>query len=317
MFKILNTHIKKLNIKITIILNTHIKDLDKIYSIILNTHIKFLNHKNKIYDLRYNFLYKTKESDEMNINKKLEQLLNIKQPFEQECLEKEYTYVVYLFNEDSLIYIGKTPNYLKFIDERAKKFYFTHYAIEQLDTELVDNLIAEMIIKFNPIGNHRIPNNTKYISHTKAKEKYELGKLEFKQLWKEQKEQLMYETQMILEIKVIQDYTGQLKPKHNDLPKIGRLILLKTDIQDNYLASSNSYSKSIAYNEVGQEIEVMVKSYTKDEINFITEYYLNKSYEVTSLLSYDTFEAYNPDEDKKIILKAQEYKTVWEYNHRR
>lgn len=252
----------------------------------------------------------------MDINKKLEQLLNIKQPFEQECLENEYTNVVYLFNEDSVVYIGKTSNYIKYINERAKKLYFTDYALEQVDTELVDNLIAEMIIKLRPIGNHKIPNNTKYISHTKAKEKYDIGKLEFKQLWKEQKEQLMYETQMVLEIKVIQDYTGQLQPKHNDLPKIGKLILLKKDIRDDYFASFNSYSKGIAYNELGEEIEVMAKSHTKDEIHFITEYYLNKSYEVTSLLSYDTFEAYNTDKDKKITLKAQEYRTVWEYNHR-
>ncbi len=45
-----NTHIKKLNIEITIILNTHIKDFNNSLPQILNTHIKFLNHKNKIYE---------------------------------------------------------------------------------------------------------------------------------------------------------------------------------------------------------------------------------------------------------------------------
>ncbi|WP_428739826.1 hypothetical protein [Sulfurimonas sp.] len=251
----------------------------------------------------------------MDVNYKLKQLQNSKVAYTKELSEQDFIYVIYMFNKDSVVYIGKSSNYIKYLSDRSEKLFFTHYAIEEVNTKEADNLIAEMVFKLNPMGN-QYPKSTKYISHNQAKIKYNLNKDEFKKLWKQQTEQLQYESQMILEVEVIQNYTGQLQPKHPYLPKEGELILLIKDEDEDYYASWNSYSDSIAFDLDGNEIDVKVKSYTKDELQIIDQKYKYKSYEVDEIIDHETFTAYNVAQGVRITLKVEQRGKTWEHNYR-
>jgi hypothetical protein len=218
-----------------------------------------------------------------------------------------------LLNGDDIVFVTKTADYKKYIEEKKNHLRFTHYFIEELEVEEATNYVAELVLKLKPIFNNSVPINSKYISSEKAKNKYSVPKNEFKMIWKEFGEQLLFEDRMYIETQIIQDITGQFKENHRDLPKVGRgRIILK----ENYVKShTGGLQHTILFDENGIERDAFVESGPDwQEVYDCLIHNQENHLTVINIIDTETFEAIDKN-GKKYTLSANDIDTVWKIDY--
>jgi len=206
----------------------------------------------------------------------------------------DYVIINFFLKNNEIVYIGKTEKEnLEYIIEKSNKFSCTHYFTEMVSESEADNILAELILNIQPSLNQRVPNNTKYIAHTKAKELYHIGKNEFKKHWKENG-QLKFGSIQFLEQKVFDDIFAIPEPYHKDMPKIGIFINSADDIKNTPLyIYQHYYDRDIPVKDDYENLQIRLKN----------------SYVVTNILNSNTFEAYSKHKNitKKFIANSDEW----------
>ena len=221
----------------------------------------------------------------------------------------KYKSIIFFLNGNEIVYIGKTEKkILEYVIERSNKFQSTHYFTELVELNDFDNIMAELILTIQPINHNKIPKNTKYISHHKAKEEYHISKTEFKKYWKEYNG-LLFRKTLFLEKKVFNDIFLKL-PYSSNMPKIGTLINTIEDIEntpiDEYGQNQN-YSKEKTKD--GKIVETLITTYDvpiKQNYNNL-QTRLKHSFEVISLLDSYRFEAYSKYKNIKRIFNVNDH----------
>jgi len=205
-----------------------------------------------------------------------------------------YVLINFFLKNNEIVYIGKTEKEnLEYLIEKSNKFSCTHYFTEMVSESEADNILAELILNIQPSLNQRVPNNTKYIAHPKAKELYHIGKNEFKKHWKNNGT-LKFRTILFLEQKVFDDIFAIPEPYHKDMPKIGTFINTTDDINNTPLYISQQY----------YDMEIPLEDDYKN-----LQIRLKNSYIVTNILDSTTFEAYSKHKNitKKFIVNSDEW----------
>lgn len=245
----------------------------------------------------------------MDIIKKKAQVLDTKILVNVKELKKEY--VVYLINNQDIIYIGKTGEYAKYIVEKADRYIFTHYAIEEFLGNSIDDYVAELILNIQPINNKSVPKNNKYISITQCKNKYGIYASKFKKIWNEVGKQLEINKIKYIETQIVQDYTGIFKEYHKDMPKRNSRIILIKDKKDIVGDGWGVIVKTL-YNDEGEAVRAMVD----EEIDWNEAYknYIHNQKHylyVNQIIDSEIFEATNKEFTKKYMLNAKDKDSVW------
>lgn len=248
----------------------------------------------------------------MDILKKQEELKDKKIEILENIDEEIVRYfVVYLFHNDDIVYIGRTTNYIEYVKERKDKYNATHYTIEEINVNEIDNYIAELILELQPIYNNQLPNaNTKYISSNMAKKDYRIGKPEIKKIYKEYGG---YEFRNSIYIKktIFNDIFAKT-PYHKDMPKIGKKIYLVDNYKMAHINQFGGVVQDTLFDEDGNEVEAFVNYVPDVKKEYESVKYLeDKKYEVIELIDSETFEAVNYDNGKRVVLKASDSSYTW------
>ena len=199
---------------------------------------------------------------------------------------ENFSYVIinFFLKNNEIVYIEKTETEkLEYVIEKSNKFLCTHYFTETVNKDNADNILAELILTIQPSLNQRIPNNTKYIAHPKAKELYHIDKNVFKKHWKENGT-LKFGTILFLEKKVFDDIFAIPEPYHKDMPKIGESINSAEDINNTPLC--------IYIDQYQHYYQKTKKALIKEDYKNL-KIRLKYSYIVTNILDSNTFEAYS------------------------
>jgi len=229
-----------------------------------------------------------------------------------ENINVDYKPIFFFLQNDEIVYIGKTDKKIsEYILSKSKKFDCTHYFKELVNANEIDNIMAELVLTIHPSFNSFIPKNTKYITHTKAKESYHIEKDEFQKYW-EENGKLKFRKTLFLEKKVFDDIFAIPMPYHKFMPKVGTEINDIKDI-DNAPISDVWIQECLKEKKDGKFIESII-SYKKDVP--IEERYKNfqirleRIYVVTKILNENVFEAYS--EYKNITKKFIADSDGWE-----
>jgi len=222
-------------------------------------------------------------------------------------------FIVYLLNGEDIVYIGRTSNAQEYLEEKKKKYSFTHYSIDEVDSTAVDNYLAETILSFQPIYNRNIPKNTKYISNNLAKQKYFISKLEFRKIFQEYGG-FKYKSSLYIEKKIFDDIYAQ-EPYHENMPKIGNFINLKVDYNAAPINIHGGHVIDTLYDKEGTEVQALrdfMPNYKEEYKNL--NYLEGKEYEVVSLIDSSTFEAIQKSTGIKTVFKAENKSKPWVNN---
>jgi len=216
-------------------------------------------------------------------------------------------FIVYFIFKEGIVYIGKTTNALQYILKKQDSFQFDSYYIEETFGDIVDDILAELILNFQPLHNVNIPINTKFISNSIAKSKYRVDLRQFKKMFNEYGG-IQYRTALYVEKQIFDDILG-LVPYHRDMPKLHSRINLKKD----YLQAPQSGMNSglvyqTLYESDGKPVDALVQQYPdyKQHYEHIM-YLINHEYIVTKLLDSENFEAHCYGKKLKIRLNANNY----------
>lgn len=231
-----------------------------------------------------------------------------------EDMSIQYKPIVFFIDNDEIVYIGKTEKkILEYVSYRSKEINCTHYFIELVNVDEINNIIAELILTFKPIYNNRTPKNTKYISNSNAKELYHIDKREFRKYWDESIGLKLGNT-LFLEKRLFDDIFSIPNPYSKNMPKIGTLINTIEDVQntpiDRY-GQNQSYSEEI---EDGKMVITHVTIYDvpkKQNYNNL-QIRLQHAYVVINILNEDVFEAYSEYKDvvKKFIVNEKNWQKI-------
>ncbi len=248
----------------------------------------------------------------MDILRKSQEILKNKIEFNRVDKEISTIYIIYFINNDDIVYIGKSADHKKYIEDKKDNFLFTHYSLEKVNVDIADNYMAELVIKLEPINNKAIPKNTKYISAYSAKEKYGVYKPEFKKLWNSEGEKLTFNSNIILEINIIQDATGQFKANHPDLPKQHVSNIIFTE--DYMPLPHGGHEFKTLFDKDGNEVNALVdiKSTWKEMYDMYMHNY-DKQMNVHKIIDTESFEAMD-NKGKKYTLYAKDKGKVWTNN---
>lgn len=247
----------------------------------------------------------------MDIIVKKKDIVANKSPYVSINTTNSKTYILFLLNDDNdIVHICRTIDFHEKLKEKKTKILFTHYSVEEIDTDIANDYLAELIIKFNPFGNTSVPSNNKFLSHHQAKEKYRINKTEFKKIWKEHGDKLMFEDRYYIEAKIIQDALGQFEEYHKDMPKVnGKYIILKKNILS--YESFGGLELQTLYNEDEEPVE----AYADAEIDWqeIHDRYMhnqNHALNVTEVIDTVNFIAEDKD-GKTYSLNANDKDSTW------
>ncbi len=237
--------------------------------------------------------------------KKQQQISSLKITIASEEKGEDVVSVVFILNNDDIVYIGRTqaePSV--YVYERFKKYHSTHYYYEQVPLLDADNYLAELILNFQPMYNNRLPKNTQFISNNFAKEKYFIPKVEFRKVYKEFGG-YQFGNQLFIEYKVFDDVFAISEPFHKNMPKVGVLINLRKDYLEYQLdlgyQDYNSYTT-----EDGSRVQEFITHSSNPEQQYKNIQMLQElSYEVVQHLNPTQFRAKDKDQ-KEIILSAEE-----------
>ena len=218
-------------------------------------------------------------------------------------------FIVYFIFQESIIYIGKTTNVSLYILKKQDFFQFDSYYFEETFGDIIDDILAELILNFQPLHNANMPANTKFISSSIAKSKYRIDLKQFKKVFKEHGG-IQYRTALYIEKQIFDDIFG-LVPYHPNMPKLHSRIILKKD----YLQAPESGMKSgfayqTLYESDGNPVDALVqqRSDYKQHYEHIM-FLINHEYIVTKLLDSENFEACCYGKKLKIRLNANNYET--------
>ena len=95
----------------------------------------------------------------IDIIKKQSEIVANKKVFSIEKLECPKIYILYLLNGDDIVFVTKTADYKKYIEEKKNHLRFTHYFIEELEVEEATNYVAELVLKLKPMSHLQIATN--------------------------------------------------------------------------------------------------------------------------------------------------------------
>lgn len=240
----------------------------------------------------------------MDIVRKTQEIIKNKINIQTKENETIKYFIVYLICNDDIVFIGKTSNILEYIEERKEKYSITHYSFEEIEKDKIDNYMAEVILELQPIYNNRVPNNTKYISHNVAKKDYFIYKTEFRKVFEEYGG-YKFKSSLYIEKKIFDDIFTQI-PYHEYMPKIGKKILLLDDYKLAELNLGGGTVRDILYDESGNPVEAYrdyIPNYEEEyrKLKFLEE----KEYKVVALIDSHTFQAVNYNNEKKILVKAE------------
>jgi hypothetical protein len=161
--------------------------------------------------------------------KKHEQVVSAKQKIFNAEKNDDIVNIVFVLHNDDIVYLGRTQGVpAVYAFEKSKQYHATHFYYEQVSASDVDNYLAELILKFQPMYNNRVPKNTKFISSHLAKEKYFISKAEFKKIYKEFGG-YKFNTLLFIEKKIFDDVFAISQPYHENMPKLGTYINLQKD----------------------------------------------------------------------------------------
>jgi len=224
-----------------------------------------------------------------------------------EDIDVEYKPIFFFLQNDEIIYIGKTDKKIsEYIFSKSKQLNCTHYFKELVNVNEIDNIMAELVLTMQPSLNSSVPKNTKYITHTKAKELFHITKNEFKKYW-EENGKLKFRKTLFLEKKVFDDIFAIPEPYHKDMPKVGTFI---NSIEDVNNTPIDIYGLKQDYSRTKMDDGTLVEkiiTYNEDisnEDNYHNlQIRLQHAYIVTNILNEHTFEAYSEYKNiKKIFI---------------
>lgn len=187
----------------------------------------------------------------MDILKKQEDILKKKVCIKEKSIEEAESFVIYLIDANNIVFVGRTKEEIEvYINKKRKSIHATHYSVERVKDSEIDNYMAELIMKIQPIYNNKIPQNTIYISENQAKEQYHLGRREFKSVCRENNP-MTFGNQVFMKKNVFDDIFA-IEPLHKLMPKIGSTVLVADDngklhthlIPDSYKHFGVSYDEN-------------------------------------------------------------------------
>ena len=220
--------------------------------------------------------------------------------------DEKYKPIIFFFNNDEIIYIGKTTKKVfEYISYKSKQIDYTHYYAEFIDVNNIDNIIAELILTIRPKYNDRLPKNTKYMSNYKAKEFYHIDKREFKKHWNKQG-RLRVGNSLFLEKETFDNIFKIPEAYSINMPKVGTFVNEIKDVVNNPLTFGYDVGYTGNYHSNTNYL-----SYEEKKNIFIINYHnLNKlikqAYLVTNIINSTTFEAYSEYTEKKQIFNVEE-----------
>lgn len=236
------------------------------------------------------------------------EIINNRIKISSENTDTERKPIIFFLDENDIVYIGKTERkILEYVIQRSKEIKCTHYYAKFIDRNEIDNLIAELVLVLQPPYHNSIPVNTKYISHTKAKELYHISKIEFTKHWKEHGKMHLGNT-LFLEKKIFDDIF-MMEAYDKSMPKIGTLL---NNIEDYNNLPINLYGMEQNFSSTekddGTVVEVIETKYIDKSHNNYQNLKLRikHSYVVTNIVSSTVFEAYSEYKNEKIIFNTSD-----------
>ncbi|MFA6887682.1 MAG: hypothetical protein WCQ65_12035 [Fermentimonas sp.] len=101
-------------------------------------------------------------------------------------IKVEY-YIIFLWANDVIMRIDRINSITinKYLYDKSKTGFYTHYSLENVNESNADNKKAEYILKYKPGDNNTLPYNNMFISNHQARSKYKVYKNDFKKMIKE------------------------------------------------------------------------------------------------------------------------------------
>ena len=100
-------------------------------------------------------------------------------------LKKKCTGVIFLFQDDEVVFIGQSDNVFSRIEEYKTTKEFTAWNYIKAPKEDLADLVAKYIIQFKPRLNNIVPPNSVWVSKNSLKVKYGLSKTSFNKALKD------------------------------------------------------------------------------------------------------------------------------------
>ena len=191
----------------------------------------------------------------MDMIEKLQDIFDGAIKIEGKLIEDIKYFIVYFIHDNDIVFIGKTSNVLEYVNERKEKYSASHYYLEEIDANIIDNYFAQLILEIQPVFNSRIPNNTKYISHHIAKKDYFVYKPEFRKVFDEHGG-YMYKNSLFIEKKIFDDVFARI-PHNQDMPRIKRIILLVEDYKNLQLVQTGGMIEDTLYDISGNKVTAL------------------------------------------------------------
>ena len=257
------------------------------------------------------------------VNKIKDRAIRNKILIKNEKGSEKYKPIIFFFNNDEIIYIGKTDKVIfEYIHSKSNQINCTHYHIEFIDVNEINNIVAELILTITPKYNNKLPSNTKYISNNTAKKLYHINKREFKKHWNEHG-RLRLGNSLFLEKNIFDNIFKIPEPYSENMPKVGTFVNKIEDFVNNPITfydeqyAGKYETKYISYkDENGNFIEKIIHcnndiSEEEKKSLFINSYFnlkkrIQYAYKVTSVIDSNAFEAYSEYTKKKQIFHANE-----------
>jgi len=248
----------------------------------------------------------------MDILKIIDRVKQGKKPIDSIYGNPDKIFAIFLMDANNIVYIGKTTNPHKYVEERAGKIPCTHYFVEEVGVDEINEYLAEIFLLLKPIHNRFMPKNKKYISVYQAKKLYRIDKRDFRKIWKAHGRQFEKEGVLYIEQQIIEDVLGR-GAYSEDMPKIDTHIMRTKD----YCSLSNigGWSPKILYDSDGNEIEALTipdEDEIQEQKNMICQNIIKKSYIVTQISSEGYFLAYNEYSKKTEKFFVDEKDQVWQ-----
>jgi len=135
--------------------------------------------------------------------------------------------VIFFIDADKIVYIGRTKlNALQYVLSKVKSFHCTHYNYKEVETDTINEYMAEMILYHQPMYNTKIPSNKLYISNNMAKDIYPIDKRGFRKL-SNQYGGYAYGNLLYVKEQVLIDIYGPLIKYHQYMPELDSKIVLE------------------------------------------------------------------------------------------